>query len=333
MKINSESNPFRRGAALIVCALSILLSACASSNDDAESYSTLELPLETTISGTTYRLVGSFEVLGPDIVTLDASEGIEAVTASLQPGSYSVSLMPGWQLQKDEAGVFEDVSAELVSSNPQMVDIFESQSAVLTFDFAVGPNLVSFGDNAALNIEISVDDGADVEAMFSICGEGTHCIASTFFVDAFFDPASDLSGAEIPYAASFDVLFNNFPGSFFSEYTVSNAELQFDLTGLSLTPDEQLFFDNLAAGFGPPATQLVTVAPNDVQWFWNSFDGQQQFEAFNQLPTSTDAMGSSMLIESLGSVNSARWCDFSSVIGCLDSFPPPGNIVAVRIND
>jgi len=139
--------------------------------------------------GDTYRITNAtMQIDGPmsATVSLDEAYGEDAVfAATLDVGSYSITLEEGWVLERDSGEGFEAVHADMVSSNPITVEvqrdevsvvaiIFESVNAEI--EFATGDLEVWLGVN---HIEcdhgeyITRSCGANLSGrQFRMCNEG-----------------------------------------------------------------------------------------------------------------------------------------------------------------
>ena len=148
------------------------LAGCQLADQAEAATGTVSLPLTATAtSGDQYRLVnGNFVVTGAQTVNLSSNSDPTAsvLTADLPVGGYVVTLNSGWQLQKlDPAtGTLTQVDAVLVSPTSQAVNIGEQQTALVTFQFRAGEDVIQFGQGR-LNVAIAVDDGR------LVCGAGT----------------------------------------------------------------------------------------------------------------------------------------------------------------
>jgi len=76
---------------------------------------------------TELRVTGSAQTT----ITVDQSE----LRHTLPVGSYTVELLPGWVLERQDGADYRAVSAELVSPNPASFDIVQGQTTTVTYRF------------------------------------------------------------------------------------------------------------------------------------------------------------------------------------------------------
>src|SRR5262245_2633256 len=106
------------------------VAGCAT-RDDAES-GTLQIPLvQSDGAGGQYRLSAQCAIAGPGgTLTVDGNVDAPAVSVSLAPGDYTVTVLDGWHLEHSMNGQpFEPIDAQLGSANPMQVTIAPAGSA------------------------------------------------------------------------------------------------------------------------------------------------------------------------------------------------------------
>jgi hypothetical protein len=144
---------------------SLLASACSDNLEGFDVEGSLSLSLSTVAGGVPYRLRdGHFRLAGP--VERELESGDEAsLVVSLPPGMYTLSLLEGYSLTRENDASAEPVSARLVSQNPAQVMVNAGQTARLTFRFELAPqSQVGAGSSAnpadasgTLSIDLAVN--------------------------------------------------------------------------------------------------------------------------------------------------------------------------------
>jgi hypothetical protein len=140
---------------------------------------TLRLPLLTEgASGTRYRLRNAtFEVIaynyyyypyagsaggeggsGSQNITVSSEDDPDAtsIALSVERGDYYVRLLPGWHMEKLDAGGATEVEATLLSSDTQWVYVSAHSSSWVEYEFGLGERKLWF--NGQLNIEIRIHE-------------------------------------------------------------------------------------------------------------------------------------------------------------------------------
>lgn len=118
--------------------VAVALAGCAT-RPDAET-GTLQIPLvQDDGAGGQYRLSAQFAIAGPGgPLTVDGNVDAPAVSVSLAPGDYTVTVLDGWQLEHAVTGQpFEPIDAQLGSANPMQVTVAPAGSATAMFFFLV----------------------------------------------------------------------------------------------------------------------------------------------------------------------------------------------------
>jgi hypothetical protein len=129
----------------------------------------LSLALTSEASGAHYRLVGARVSLdGPETRTVNAEADQETLAVELAAGSYQLTLLPGWSLERTDKNAAGPVSAKLVSENPSEIEIVPgaTSEAVLRFELSGGQQAAMAGTGTlAVRLELEQGDGgAPVEA-------------------------------------------------------------------------------------------------------------------------------------------------------------------------
>lgn len=123
---------------------------CGGGGGGSSSEGTVAVGVVTDVSGATYRLSDtSFEVTGGTapltLMTTDGSGLTSLRSPLLTPGQYSVQLLPGWVVERQDGGSFAPVAgATLTSTNPQTVSVVQGQIAAVGFTFMVAGVAVDF---------------------------------------------------------------------------------------------------------------------------------------------------------------------------------------------
>jgi hypothetical protein len=117
----------------------LLSGACSTPLEGFDVEGSLSLSLSTFAGGVAYRLRdGQFHLAGPVERDLESGDE-EELTVDLPPGSYTLTLLPGYALTREGDASSEPVHARLVSQNPAQVVISAGQTARLTFRFELSP--------------------------------------------------------------------------------------------------------------------------------------------------------------------------------------------------
>ncbi len=140
----------RSSAAALLWGLThIALGAFACGGGSTSSEARLSLAVATEVSDASYRLSSAtFEVTGgEDPLTLRTADAPDAPTLlqTLEPGAYTVELMPGWVLEREASSGFETVNdAALASDNPLQISLARGQLTRVGFEFQAGDVNVGF---------------------------------------------------------------------------------------------------------------------------------------------------------------------------------------------
>jgi hypothetical protein len=143
------------------------LVACNSVGTVDQEMGTLQLRLETSVRGVTYRLHhAKIQLSGPEEASLEADDdltGKDTLSRTLMTGMYEVRLKDGWVLEQryGSNGQFKAVKAKLISDNPLRAEVTEQETAKVAFAFSVDGAEVNLGQGA-IEIEIEVVDSPPV---------------------------------------------------------------------------------------------------------------------------------------------------------------------------
>ena len=171
---------------------------------EGETTGTLNLPLSTVgSSGTEYRLRDAVFVISPDYwscypmgtggsmstagttsggstgtvcpppitVSSETDPTATSISVTLERGSYTVDLLPGWRMEKIEGGMTSDVEAQLLSPATQWTWVTERSTTWVEYQFGIGGRELWF--NGDLNINIRVfEDPSEIYGGFGGSGFG-----------------------------------------------------------------------------------------------------------------------------------------------------------------
>jgi hypothetical protein len=151
MKLNLDSLFLLRALAVA----GVLLNACQDAGDmpraTAEQTGELSLPVvATSPRGITYHWTPRLQITGATSVLLEAMGGGATVTQSLVPGSYQVTVLPGWQLFRVNADATETlVEAELLGSETQAFEILANTTTGVVYRLRAGNEVIVVGSGSA----------------------------------------------------------------------------------------------------------------------------------------------------------------------------------------
>lgn len=166
---------------------------------EGETTGTLNLPLSTVgSSGSEYRLRDAVFVISPDYwscypmgtagttstggsgstvcpppvtVSSETDPAASSISVTLERGSYTVDLLPGWRMEKIEGGMTSDVEAQLLSPATQWTYVTERSSTWVEYQFGIGGRELWF--NGDLNINIRVyEDPSEIGGFGGFGGTG-----------------------------------------------------------------------------------------------------------------------------------------------------------------
>src|SRR5450755_873675 len=168
------------GVLLGVLALTASVTGCSSGGDQGAESETGKVSMQLTgqTNGNSYRLRNAhFDVSGPTSTVLDSESDLTAMTlnATLSTGSYTITLEPGWSLERSDAGVFEVVDATLTSPNPKDFQILGGGTTNVAYQFSTNGTIVAIG-TGELSVSISVVENGGMGAACSFATQ-TGCPA------------------------------------------------------------------------------------------------------------------------------------------------------------
>jgi hypothetical protein len=169
----------------------VLTMGCSQgAQSEGETTGTLNLPLSTVgSSGSEYRLRDAVFVISPDYwncnpggtggamstagtasggsgstacppavtVSSETDPAASAISVTLERGYYVVELLPGWRMEKIEAGVASDVEAQLLSPASQWTYVSERSTTWLEYQFGLGDRELWFNGDLNINIRVFED--------------------------------------------------------------------------------------------------------------------------------------------------------------------------------
>jgi hypothetical protein len=152
---------------------------------EGQALGQMSLPLTTQgASGVTYRLRnatfvvqnqyydyeygaagagGSGGTPGTVVVSSETNPNASNITLSLEEGYYTVSLLPGWRMEKLGPSGAQTVEATLLSGSSQWVYVSRRSTSWAEFSFGIGGREVWL--NGKLNIAIDVQEAAGAGGM------------------------------------------------------------------------------------------------------------------------------------------------------------------------
>lgn len=112
----------------------------------------------TTPSGNYYRLRNAiFHITGASSVdvTSEQDPGADSIHVQLVAGSYTITLDPGWYLERSRpGGTFERVDATLTSSASQTFAILAHQTTNVVYRFEVSGEIVEMSGDLVIGIDV-----------------------------------------------------------------------------------------------------------------------------------------------------------------------------------
>jgi hypothetical protein len=94
------------------------------------------------------------------------------VRISLTPGDYALELDEGWWIEREEAGVLEQIEAELLSPNPTSFGIVSGEETAVSLVFLVAGEVIAFEPGELIvNMRVEVVDGGLSDAGAPSTGE------------------------------------------------------------------------------------------------------------------------------------------------------------------
>jgi len=193
---------------VVYLALLAMIVTCSSdekSSDEAGERGKVKLPLTVVDGDEAYRIRGTFvirdyqdeEVWGPHAT--DETSDSTSIEVDLDPGSYTIKLLDGWELVDRNGEVVEDVT--LVSSEVEF-KIRPWEVTPIEFEFLIG------------DVDGDAKITADADGLHSLTGKVTLQLAEPCDSEAASPcgPLSDLDGAEIDFVMMFAIENDGFAG-------------------------------------------------------------------------------------------------------------------------
>jgi hypothetical protein len=165
----------------------VVATGCSSDGEADGARGTLSVPLTTEgASGIKYRLreatfqisspyyydglAGGADGSGPQTVTVSSEDDPDAasIAVSVERGSYSVRLLPGWRMEKVEDGVASEVDATLLSGATQQLSVNPHATTWVEYQFGLGERAIWF--NGQVNIGVRVYENPS--EIYGSSGEG-----------------------------------------------------------------------------------------------------------------------------------------------------------------
>jgi hypothetical protein len=156
-----------------VLGATVAISGCSSGAERGSEAATGTVSMQLTgqTNGNSYRLRNArFEVLGPTMAVLDSESDLTVTTlnTTLPSGAYTITLVPGWSLERNDGGTFNVVQATLSSMNPESFQILGGGTTNVAFQFSTDGTLVTIG-TGQLSVSIGV---TETSGMGSTCTVG-----------------------------------------------------------------------------------------------------------------------------------------------------------------
>lgn len=146
-------------------------------NEEGMATGIVNIPLETTANGHTYRLTSAYlSIWGPTYTYLrtDGAPGETTLSTTLQTGDYTMQ-MHSWTLQRDDGeGNFGPVQASLLNSYNNFT-IANGATTTIVFQFETDGVIVRIG-SGHLDLKVAVEEVAPVCQPFgNDCGAEAWC--------------------------------------------------------------------------------------------------------------------------------------------------------------
>jgi len=148
----------RVGVALLLT----LMAGCGGPGTAEETTGgTISMPLTGTApSGVQYRLTfAAFSIQGPESLTATSQPDEPVLNIDVAPGSYTVTLLDGWGVERFAGGTWTSVDAVLTSSPVVALTVAQGVISQATFSFGVGDDFITFG-KGRISIGATFDDGS-----------------------------------------------------------------------------------------------------------------------------------------------------------------------------
>jgi hypothetical protein len=183
---------------------------------EQQAEGSLRLPLVSPSSnGNVYRLVGAtFNIVGPQTVTLSDDTSADTVQTMLQAGSYTIELAGAWRMERlDAPGTA--VPVQLLSPNPLPLIVTKGETSQVRFQFKYP------GDGAA-NVGIGVDSGGWLA--------GTIQFTQLEYQGGEPTPFAELVDKSVPFLISFETASTT-KSSWSEDLQVTTAPITFQFGG------------------------------------------------------------------------------------------------------
>jgi len=133
-----------------------LMTSCGGDQASEVEVGEVRLPLQTTsVEGVDFWLRGCFEITGPSyptaevVCTDDYADEATEINLSVKSGDYQVFLQDGWSMDYSAGGQplapVDPASVELLSANPQTVQVVADQLTLVVLSFQVDQTAIDFG--------------------------------------------------------------------------------------------------------------------------------------------------------------------------------------------
>jgi hypothetical protein len=154
-----------------------IMAGCSSEPIDNGELGTLSVPLSTHgPSGAEYRLRdATFQISSNYYYYDDNGEGgagavgtsytvsseddpsASSLNVSVERGHYNVRLLPGWRMEKIEAGATTEVEATLLSNATQWIYVNPHSSSWVSYQFGIGERSLWFNGDLKIDVQVFED--------------------------------------------------------------------------------------------------------------------------------------------------------------------------------
>ncbi len=151
-----------------VFAAAASVGGCSSRADPSSEAQNGAVSMQLTgqTNGNSYRLRNArFDVSGPTMTVFDSETDLTLTTlnATLSTGNYTITLEPGWSLEKLIDGTFQVVDATLTSPNPQSFQILGGATTNEAYQFSTNGTVVTIG-SGQLDLSIGVTENGGCQS-------------------------------------------------------------------------------------------------------------------------------------------------------------------------
>ena len=139
--------------------LGLGLLGCVAQVDEGDATGALALGLrQTSADGAVYRLSeAQLVIAGAADLTLSANPDDEALDVELPAGDYTLSLEPGFVLERQDGGAWVAVAASLASDNPQPFTIAPAQQTAVALRFVIDGGTDVALTSGSLAVQLAVE--------------------------------------------------------------------------------------------------------------------------------------------------------------------------------